>query len=360
MTQPWPRVALVLCLLGLGGPTAAPALRATVGLEYDDNPFETTSGSRRAGWVSRLFLYSSGRLAEFPRGTLQVRHQWGLKRFWKAEEADSSLGDVVASQVEVTGSAQVHDRVSLTWGAEAKVKNVQRVTSEESYLHGGLRLGVKGRVVEGLSVAASYRRGGDDARSQAFADRSLNESGLELRYGRSRRMRGHLGLRWRWSGYDRRALRDSVVQDTLVVLRPGPEKQADRGRELTLGVQVYHGALVHASYVLLDNRSNSVGYSFRAHRGQLVVSRHLVHGIDGQVYLTLQRRRYEEELQDPGPSPGAEEDEYEQSLFSLQLSRQMTERYGLSCEYRRARNGTGQKSGSYRKNIYALSVELVL
>ena len=84
----------------------------------------------------------------------------------RSEPDDSSLGDVVASQAEVAGGARVPDRVTLTWGGEAKVKNLQRDTSEESYLYGGLRLAVKGRVAPGPLLAARYRGGRDDARSR--------------------------------------------------------------------------------------------------------------------------------------------------------------------------------------------------
>lgn len=356
MKKSWVQGVVALFLLWVGQPAAGEGLRATLSLEHDDNPFERTAMSRKTGWVNRLFLYSSGQLLQTSRTALQVRHQWGLKRFWKAEEADGARGDVVASQLEITGLMRVHERVVAGLGSEVKIKNVQRVSSEESYLHGALRLSLKSRLGRGFSGVVQYRRSGDDARHESFVDVSLHEVGIEMGWGRSRRLRGRLGLVWRFLDYDRPAL----VQEEGGGLSVGSRDQSDRGREVVAGVQVYRGALVHATYVLLDTRSNSVGYGFRAHRLQVLVTRPIAARVDGQVYLNLQRRRYDEELPEPLPEGGAEEDEYEQNLISLRLSHQMSERYGLSWEYRRARNGSRQSEDSYRKNIFALALDMKL
>ena len=129
---------------------------------------------------------------------------------------------------------------------------------------------------------------------------------------------------------------------------------------MVAGIQFYRGALVHASYALLDNQSNSVGYGFWAHRVQLLLTRHIAHQIDGQVFLTLQRRRYDEELPEFLPVTEVEEDEYEQTLFSLKLSRQMSERYDVSWEYRDARNGSRRGAGSFGKKVYSLALDISL
>ncbi len=347
-------VALLLGFACLGIPGSIPGLQATLGLEYDDNPFEKTAESRRAGWVNRLFLFSSARLLETSRGALQVQHQWGLKRFWKAEESDGALGGVVASQLEIAGLAQVHERVTASWGSELKVKNVQRISSEESYLHGVLRLGLTGRLGRGFSGVLRYRRGGDDARDTTLADLSVNQVGIELEYGRSRQLRGRLGLTWRWLDYDRPVLRAQASDSVATEL----EDQSDRGRELRASIQFYRGALVHASYSLLDNDSNSVGFGFRSHRVQLLLTRHIFKGVDGQVYLTLQRRRYDEALPASLPTAEVEEDEFEQGLLSFKASRQLTTRYGVSSQYRHARNGSRRGEGSYHKNIYSLALDI--
>ena len=91
---------------------------------------------------------------------------------------------------------------------------------------------------------------------------------------------------WRRLGYDRSTLRPG----------PGPDDgvagdQADRSRELKANVQLYRGGLTNASYALLDNDSNSTGFSYRAHRIQLLYAKHLTRGVDGQLFVTLQRRR---------------------------------------------------------------------
>ena len=72
MKGTWAQGVMVLVVLYLGGAASAAGLRARLSLEYDDNPFEKTSESRRSSWINRLFLYSSGRLLETSWGGLQV------------------------------------------------------------------------------------------------------------------------------------------------------------------------------------------------------------------------------------------------------------------------------------------------
>ena len=79
------------------------AIFQEIGLSRDESGklvasvFDKIAESKRAGWVNRLFLSSSAQLLETPRGILQQRYQWGLKRFWKSEEGHGARGDVVAS-----------------------------------------------------------------------------------------------------------------------------------------------------------------------------------------------------------------------------------------------------------------------
>ena len=48
----------LLLLLAVQGSVDALDLRAVVGVEYDDNPFEVT-GERRQSWGNRLYLHAS-------------------------------------------------------------------------------------------------------------------------------------------------------------------------------------------------------------------------------------------------------------------------------------------------------------
>ena len=162
----------VLALLLWGTPTPGLDLEAKVGVEYDDNPFEAVAGER-AGWLNRLYLRTAGPLLETSRGVLQVQHQLGLKRFWMTEEMDGGRGDVMANQVEVAGMAQLQKRFLLQWGSQFKLKNVQRISSEQSYLHGGIRLGVERVLPGGLVGSLRYRMGVDDARDEHLSDVSL-------------------------------------------------------------------------------------------------------------------------------------------------------------------------------------------
>ena len=116
--------------------------------------------------------------------------------------------------------------------------------------------------------------------------------------------------------------------------------------------------LTDLSYSRLDNRSNSLGYGFVAHRVQLLVSRALGWGVDGQVFLTVQRRAYDEDLDQPLPGSGDERDEYAQTMLFLKLARPLGPHYGVACQYRHARNGSRQGEGAYRKNTYGLSLEV--
>jgi hypothetical protein len=346
---------LGLAFLGLAGAAPGEGLRATLGLEYDDNLFEKRSG-QRAGWISRLYLSSEDRLLERDWGHLSVEHQWGVKRFWRAEAATASTGDVVANHLELGGLLRLGERAYARWGGEVKVKSVQRVSSEESYLRGAYRIGLGRAWAKSGSGELHYQHGGDDGRDGLLADASLHEVGLDLRYGRSRRLNGYAQLNWRWLALARPAL----VLDGDQRLREGRKDQKDRSFEWQTGVQYFRGALLHASYALLDNRSNSVGYGFRAHRVQVLLTGHLGYGVDGQFYFTAQRRRYDEDLSQPLPGASSEEEEYAQTLVSVKASRSLSERYGLSGQYWYSRNGSRSNEAFYRKNVYSLSLDISL
>ena len=346
-------ILAVLGLLALERPALGLDQRATLSLEYDDNPFETLE-RRRSGWINRLYVESSGRLIQTSRGGLQARHQWGLKRFWRAEETGGARGDVAVNQLELSGAARLHRRLALSWGTELKLKNVQRISSEESYLRGALWLNLKGQVAEKISGVLRYRRGEMDARNAILADGALRAVEFELGYGHSRRLQGRLSGSWHGLDYGRLQL----VRQADGALRLGAGDQADRLREIKVHIQFYRAVLGHVSYAFVQNRSNSVGSAFRAHRLQLLLSRYLVGGIGGQAFLILQRRNYEEEFSTALPTTGIEESEYEHNLFSIKFFRKMTARYHVSWKYTYARNGSRQGEGSYRKNIYGLSLDI--
>ena len=180
--------------------------------------------------------------------------------------------------------------------------------------------------------------------------------GGEVRYGRSRRFRARLGLNWRWLDYERPRL----VHSRVGLWEKGGRKQADRRREITADVQLYRNVLVQTNYAFLDNQSNSLGYGYRAHRLQVLVTRHIVGGLDGQLYFTSQLRRYDEPIPGGVIQMEGEEDEYEQTVMSVKMARQLNKRYGVSAQYRYSRNGSRQDEGFFRKNVYAVSVDMGL
>jgi hypothetical protein len=334
-------------------PRLAGGMQAVAGLEYDDNPFETYPG-RRGGWVSRFYLDSAGQLVDRPWGGVQVKHQWGFKRFWRGEGEMAPSGEVMASELELDGVAQVHPRLQLSGSTLLKVKNVNRVSSEESYLHGGLRAAAHGALGKGWACALRYHRSGDDPREESLADLSLQELALDLSYHRSRRAQAHLGAAWRWLDYGRLALAQGSAGAVMFALFD----QRDVERELRLGFSLNHRMLVDAGYALVDNRSNSLGYGFRAHQIEVLLSRHLYYGVDGQFYLTAQRRRYDEELTPEGPKVADEE--YAQTLLFAKLTRQLNALYSLGLQYSYSRNGSRNEQGFFRKHIYGFSLNIAL
>lgn len=334
-------------------PAAAGAMQAVAGLEYDDNPFETYPG-RRGGWVSRFYLDTAGQLLDQPWGGLQVKHQWGFKRYWRGEDDLVPRGEVMASELALEGLAQVHPRLQLSGGTSLKVKNVNRISSEESYLHGGLRLRASGTLGAGWGCALAYHRSGDDPREDDLADLSLQEVGVDLSYQHTRRAQAHLGAAWRWLDYGRLAL----TQGSAGAVVFANHEQRDLERELRLGFSLNRRMLVDAGYALVDNHSNSLGYGFRAHQVELLLSRHLYLGVDGQFYLTAQRRRYDEEITPEGPKVADEE--YAQTLLFAKLTRQVSSLYSLGVQYSYSRNGSRAEQGFFRKHIYGLSLNISL
>jgi hypothetical protein len=348
----WLQLLLLGCLMA-GPARFAGAMQAVAGLEYDDNPFETYPG-RRGGWVSRFYLDSAGQLLDQPWGGVQVKHQWGFKRFWRGEGEMAPRGEVMASELELDGVAQVFPRLQLSGSTLLKVKNVSSISSEESYLHGGVRAQAHGTFVKGWAGTLRYHRSGDDPREEDLADLSLQELGLDLSYHRRRRAQAHLGVAWRWLDYGRLALAQG--SEGAVVFATG--EQRDLERELRLGLSLNQKMLVDAGYALVDNHSNSLGYGFRAHQVEVLLSRHLYYGVDGQFYLTAQRRRYDEEITPEGPTVADEE--YAQTLLFAKLTRQLNTLYSLGLQYSYSRNGNRSEQGFFRKHIYGFSLNISL
>lgn len=346
------QVLLAGCLV-LAGPRLAGAMQAVAGLEYDDNPFETYPG-RRGGWVSRFYLDTAGQLLDQSWGEVLVKHQWGFKRYWRGEGEMVPRGEVMASELELEGLAQVHPRLQLSGSTALKVKNVNRISSEESYLHGGLRAQANAALGRGWACALRYHGSGDDPREDDLADLGLQELGVDLAYHRSRRAQTHLGLAWRWLEYGRLALAQG--SEGAVVF--ATHEQRDLERELRLGLSLNRRMLVDAGYALVDNHSNSLGYGFRAHQVEVLLSRHLYLGVDGQFYLTAQRRRYNEEITPEGPKVADEE--YAQTLLFAKLTRQLNALYSVGVQYSYSRNGSRNEQGFFRKHIYGISLNLSL
>ena len=340
-------------LLFFAGPAGAADVRATLGMERDDNLFKAAVSPLR-GWVSRFTIAASGALVNRPRGRLTVDYQGGMKRFWARRTADGS-GEVMTNDIAVSGQGRVAEGVTLSGAGGLKVKSVSRISGEDGYLRGSAEAAVTVRPGRGFSGAAHYRRGGDDSRSAALPDASLHEGGLEARYGRSRRLEARAGVTWRWLRYGRPALEQlpggGVGSRTV--------RQADLFREAFAGVQGYRGVLYQFTYAFVDDRSNSFGYGFRGHRLQGMLTRHLAYEVDGQVYVTFQVRRYDDPLT-PSAGGRSEADEYEQTVAIFKLSRQVTSRCGVSVQYRRFRNGARQGDAFYRKHVYGFSVDASL
>lgn len=352
MSGRWLQLLLTGCLL-TATPRLAGAMQAVAGLEYDDNPFETYPG-RRGGWVSRFYLDTAGQLLDQPWGGVQVKHQWGFKRFWRAEGEMVPGGEVMASELELEGLAQVHPRLQLSGSTLLKVKNVNRISSEESYLHGGLGAQAHGVLGRGWACSLRYHRSGDDPREEDLADLSLQGLGVDFGYQRSRRAQAHLGAAWRWLDYGRLALARGSEGAVVFSTR----EQRDLERELRLGLSLSRRMLVDAGYALVDNHSNSLGYGFRAHQIEVLLSRHLYYGLDGQFYLTAQWRRFDEDVTPEGPKVADEE--YAQTLLFAKLTRQISTLYSVGLQYSYSRNGSRNEQGFFRKHIYGFSLNISL
>jgi hypothetical protein len=235
---------------------------------------------------------------------------------------------------------------TATWQTDGKLVNAQNLSHEQSYLRGGLRATVERRLGAAAHVGAHYGVGRDDMRDLDAADVTTREVGVGGRYGYGR-FKGRLSLTWRRLAVDRE-----------IVGFAGVSKWRDRMLEGQWGVRYYRRALVDLNYTLLQNRSNAASNRFRAHRLQFLLAGALVAKIDGQIYWTLQQRRYEE-LAILAPR-AVSDDEYAQNLLSLKMSRPLSEHYGLSVQWWHARNGSRQTAAFYRKNTLSLLLDMAL
>ena len=198
---------------------------------------------------------------------------------------------------------------------------------------------------QGFTSDLYYRFGGHDSRDMRLPEVISNEVGAGVQYGKSRRFRARLTGTWRWLDYNRAALAVDA-RGRIDELRFA---QSDLLREVSAGVQLYRGVLVDLVYGFLLNTSNSYGYSFKAHRMQVLLVRHMGFQFDAQMLANLQLRRYDDPLASL-PGWDSEMDEYEQALLVLKLSRQLTNRLDLSLQYGFSRNGARRSGGFYRKH----------
>ncbi len=341
-----------LCAIGVGW-SAETHIEA--GMVYDNNLFEVPVDPQ-SGWISRFYFAYSGDLLKRPRSSVWLRCQVGAKRFWTAERSMSGeSGAVLTNHLNVTASSRVGRRVRLEGSGVLKVKIVNRVPGEEGYLRGALEGRIQCVFGQGFTSDLYYRFGGHDSRDMRLPEVISNEVGAGVQYGKSRRFRARLTGTWRWLDYNRAALAVDA-RGRIDELRFA---QSDLLREVSAGVQLYRGVLVDLVYGFLLNTSNSYGYSFKAHRMQVLLVRHMGFQFDAQMLANLQLRRYDDPLASL-PGWDSEMDEYEQALLVLKLSRQLTNRLDLSLQYGFSRNGARRSGGFYRKHTCAISVAVFL
>ena len=343
-------ICIVLVFLGL--PDAGRGVQGSFGLEYDDNPFTLGKGER-GSWGNRFYMVSSGTLISRQWGQLRAKHQWGLKHFWNEQRNRAKYGQIIANQLDLEGTTTIGDHLHLSMGGEVKIKDVSKVVRQQGYLHTAIRGSVQGTLGTGITGGCRWLYSGDTARNLDLVDLTVHEMGFDLSYQRGHSLEGRMGLTLQRLHYDRMRLVLGEVEEWHF----GSDNQRDIRLEWTVGVQLYRAMLTDISYTWLNNHSNSLGYDFRAQRLQLLMSRHLTWGIDGQAYLRLQRRNYQGEVRDPLPFGVNTEDEYLQSVVAFKLSRRLTNYYGLSVQYRYSSNDDPNSEGFYRKNSYGLSLD---
>ncbi len=319
-------------------------LRLTLSVERDDNLFATRYFAR-SGWVNRLFVEVGEDLVARHWGRVYMRHQAGFKRLWQSEERHGLAGEVMANHLALGGGLRLGEKWTASWQADGKLVNAQNLSSEESYLRGGARLAVERRLGGAASGEIHCGVGQDELRGLGSVDVVVREMGVGGRLGRGRlKSRGSLTLR--------RLLFDR--DDALALGR----KRRDRVWEGHWGVRYYRKVLVDLGYTLLHNSSNAPASRFRAHRLQVLVGGALFAQMDGQLYWTLQRRRYQEQALLPLSAEA--DDEYAQNLLSAKISRPLNEQYGLAVQWWHARNGSRQTAAFYRKNTLSLSLDMTL
>lgn len=353
----WHRIGRLVILTGLGcTPVFGSLNQATVGFEYDDNMFSSVE-SRQAGWVSRLFLSTGGRIVDRSTAAVGVQHRCGVRRYWQRAANTNRAGDVVANHLEIRGQWWPTTRLAWDWELDAKLKNVERVPGEESYLRGGGKVGLTRFLPRGVTATIDLREARDEARDSLMVDLRHRELGMELGWRRSRRLTAQAGIRRHALAYDRAvvlAAQDAGGWST------GAATQEDRLWEYAIGLRYYTRLLARFRYAYHHNSSNSYGYAYTAHRIQLTLARHLWRQVDSYLFMVFQLRDYIDTLTGPTPVEYRTQNEYEQALVVLRLHRQLSENYGLSYRYRSVRSGTVGTGQRYRQTVNSISFDMVM
>ena len=334
----------------------APTIRGRLSFEYSSNP-ERTAAPSEAGWALRSYVRSTATLFRRDRTHTRLQYQGGVRRrFGGNARRGGRPGATVLNDLECHLHRAVSRAVSIGLNGRLKNKSVTRMPWENGYLQESCRVVLNGNGPLGMVGDVSYALGTEAPEDSARAGFSTAEWKVRISRSVTERCRSYLQFASKVLTFDRRA--EILVQRPFASwVETTDRDREDRLRQVDAGLRLYKWGLFSLTYAYQNNRTNSYGYAFHAHRIVLLSTSTVPFDALLQIYGLFQIREYTETV--PGLSPESEE-EYEHTVLTLRISRTIAEPYEIELQYGLRRSGRRDADTRYTEHVWALSLNLIL
>ncbi len=345
---------LLAAPMSVSGENRRVAVKAKVGVEYDDNVFEKT-GDRTGGLRARFYLDSSSTLFRSQKVWASFRYQGGFKRYLDSVPQDSLAAvEPIVNSLSLDLGHKPTERIVVAIGSELKSRilidgSQRHLPSQDGYLQGGARLSLKVGLSKDLVGSLSCQ--GSFVNFKDFQEFDVRARGIQIDLDKrfSGRFRCGLEASWKRLNFNR----DSLNKEW----QPREEPQRDFLLQTGVNFKFYRLFLINGSYCFLINSSNSCGYSFSAHRFTLLLGRMLTNQIGLQLYGVFQLKRHTDDIPEI-PLVSVPHKELEGTVLVAKLSKDITDRYAIDVKYALHRDESVQRDRFHTKSLYSSSLSL--
>jgi len=342
----------LLVMLGLSGRAPASEVSVQAGLAYNSNP-NGLPDSLSGQWTIRSYLSSGVRLFRSSRALMRLHYQGGIEQ--RIPEGITSYPPEGAITNALTLSLDYRPlrRAWLGFEAKGKSRNVRHIPGRPGYLNQDATLSIDHQPISQFTSRMYHNRSAKEYHERGTGFRS-HATGLVIQRPIWPTLRASLTLAQSHLRFDRTALRCDA--SGKVVADSTGTAQRDVLSEAKARLQLTGRLLLLFEYAFHHNESNSHGYAFRGHKLVLVATKQLGANVVGQAYASLHWRHYQDSLM-TAPDTYLEEDEYEQRMYIVRISRALKERLEIQAQYA-YRRASSQQEKLYHQHLFYVSMGL--